>query len=658
MAKKVIIDVDVNSGKAVDNVDKLTDALKEVNNEAKDVKDNTDDLGSNLKKAGTDGKDGLDSIKTGFKGVGTAIKAAGIGLVVAAFAALKEILEQQQPVLDAVDTTFTAVGLAITKIKESLSQSNVEFSALGTILGDMLTLSLIPIKTTFYAIKGAIVGAQLVWEKSFFGGKDKDKIAELEASLSDVGDSFVEIKDGAVNAATSIVDNIGEAVDEVTTAGNAIIQAGKDVADSSILEDARRTTELVKNAKIREALNKKLFEQYDREAELLRQQRDDTTLTAEERIAANDKLAEVLDEQERLMLANAAAITAAAQAELNANDTTENRVALINAEAEAEAIKADIVGKRSEQLINEIALEQLVQDAKDASAEREKERAENALALEMELKEARLEAGLEDPNATIDEILAKYEEKAALEDELYENEQVKIIDRFEQGLITEQEQNARLELLKLDHEKEKIKIASDGQKAEEAINNVRLSKQLEFANAVGNAIGAMGQLAEEGTAQQKVLALSEIAIGTGVGFINALTIAQKSAAGTGPGATFAFPIFFATQVAAVLGAASRAKSVLDKTPGGGTLTLPSPPSIGGGGGGGGGFPRGGNDPVDSPEFNPESLFSTESQEGALPETFGGGAGTNQQVIKAIVVESDITNTQNELSSFEQRSEIG
>jgi hypothetical protein len=61
----------------------------------------------------------------------------------------------------------------------------------------------------------------------------------------------------------------------------------------------------------------------------------------------------------------------------------------------------------------------------------------------------------------------------------------------------------------------------------------------------------------------KAAALADIAIGTATGFIQALDIAQKSAKGTGPGAAFAFPIFYASQVAAVLGAASRASAVLE-----------------------------------------------------------------------------------------------
>ena len=110
----------------------------------------------------------------------------------------------------------------------------------------------------------------------------------------------------------------------------------------------------------------------------------------------------------------------------------------------------------------------------------------------------------------------------------------------------------------------------------------RQTAQLEFAQALGSAFGALSGLLKQGTAAAKAAALAEIAIGTGVGFINALDIAQKTSKGLGPGAAFAFPIFYATQVAAVLSAASRAKAILKSGSGGGggsDTSAPSPAPI-------------------------------------------------------------------------------
>jgi len=98
--------------------------------------------------------------------------------------------------------------------------------------------------------------------------------------------------------------------------------------------------------------------------------------------------------------------------------------------------------------------------------------------------------------------------------------------------------------------------------------------RLQLFDQIGAGLGALSNLVGQQTAAGKTLALAEIAIGTATGFINGLDIAQKTAKGTGPAAAFAFPIFYATQVAAVLGAASRARAVLKA---GGSN--PTPPDI-------------------------------------------------------------------------------
>lgn len=71
------------------------------------------------------------------------------------------------------------------------------------------------------------------------------------------------------------------------------------------------------------------------------------------------------------------------------------------------------------------------------------------------------------------------------------------------------------------------------------------------------------------TAAGKVLALSQIATDTALAFISGLRIAQQSAAGTGPAAALAFPVFYSSQLVAILGAVSKAKAALSGGSGGG-----------------------------------------------------------------------------------------
>jgi hypothetical protein len=127
------------------------------------------------------------------------------------------------------------------------------------------------------------------------------------------------------------------------------------------------------------------------------------------------------------------------------------------------------------------------------------------------------------------------------------------------------------DLLKLEEEATAKKIL---------LADAELQAKLGLANAIGNIAGGLSALFEKGTNASKIAGLAEIAIGTGVGFIQGLDIAQKSAKATGPAAAFSFPIFYASQIAAVLAAVSRAKSVMTQVKGsGGSSFSVSPPTI-------------------------------------------------------------------------------
>jgi len=121
----------------------------------------------------------------------------------------------------------------------------------------------------------------------------------------------------------------------------------------------------------------------------------------------------------------------------------------------------------------------------------------------------------------------------------------------------------------------------EGIRAQNAADLARQQVLLQTATALGGLSMALGQ----GTAAGKAAAVAEIALSTGVGFANALEIAQKSAKGTGPAAAFAFPIFYATQIAAVLGAIGQAKEIISGVQGGPAVpvvnqgSIPQAPSI-------------------------------------------------------------------------------
>jgi len=173
----------------------------------------------------------------------------------------------------------------------------------------------------------------------------------------------------------------------------------------------------------------------------------------------------------------------------------------------------------------------------------------------------------------------------------------------------------------IEKEKKDKKLEDD-----KKIAKAKADLQNELTGEVANAVGAIGDIFEKGTAASKGAALAEIAIGTGMGFINALDIAQKSAKGTGPAAAFAFPIFYASQIAAVLGAVSQAKNILSTVKGGGgSGSTPTAPS------GGGSAPQ-------PPAFN----IVGASGETQLADAIGS---QTQRPARAYVVSNDVTTAQ-------------
>lgn len=168
------------------------------------------------------------------------------------------------------------------------------------------------------------------------------------------------------------------------------------------------------------------------------------------------------------------------------------------------------------------------------------------------------------------------------------------------------------------------KDAADKKAAEEA----KQEFQDKTLQATYDSLSALQGILKEGSDAAKAAALLDIAIKTGVGFAQGLDIAQKGAAGTGPAAPYAFPIFYAQQVAAVLGAVSRAKAILK------------------GGGGGGSSAGGGRASV------PTAPALAPTVGGALPdEQQFGGMG------RVYVLEGDITKTQTRVRRLRNTSVV-
>ena len=121
---------------------------------------------------------------------------------------------------------------------------------------------------------------------------------------------------------------------------------------------AKEIVELRKQVRLQEAEQRKLQLTYQKEAELQRQIRDDTSLTIEERIAANNKLATILNKQleDERFIANEK--IRLAELELSKNkENVDLQIALTNAQADLAEVEERITSQRSENKTNEIALQ-------------------------------------------------------------------------------------------------------------------------------------------------------------------------------------------------------------------------------------------------------------------------------------------------------------
>ena len=327
---------------------------------------------SNSKLAG-----GLKKVSKGFKGVGLAMKAMGIGLVIEAFNFLKEIMMQNQTVIDGVAIATETMGVlfnqitsVVTDVFNAVSKSSEGFEGLQKVVSGLMTIAIFPLKAAFYGIILGVQEAQLAWEKSFFGDKDpetikllNEKIVETKANLTDVVDEVVVAGEQVATNFTEAVVELGSIVTiatEVATEGIKKISIESATATGTALANAKKNAELLEVQRAKQQMQSQL------DSELQRQIRDDIRKTFDERIAANDELGRILEEQtakekeivdERVRIA---ALELSTQKDSIALQTAYEQALL-----EQLDIEERIAGQRSEQLTNQAALEKELDEARN-----------------------------------------------------------------------------------------------------------------------------------------------------------------------------------------------------------------------------------------------------------------------------------------------------
>lgn len=340
MAQRYTIELEAKTDKAVGEIQELKNEIKKLQDQVSDGNENT--------------AKGLGAIEGASRrtnkvliSLGNTLKAIGIGLLLASLEKLREVFASNQKVIDFFNTTMEALSMAFNDFFNFLD-ANV-----GTVVGYFKSIFSDPLQS----IKdlGASIENYLI--RSFVQFIDLVKVSGIAiskffkgdwvgaiAAAQQAGMEFVDVVTGVDGSVQKMSDAIGGAVDSITDYVKTTISA------------AAATVELNKQAEVARVLQQGLIESYDRQAEKLRQVRDDERNTIQERIAANEKLREVLDEQEAAMLKLVNVQVASAQKQFDINGNQENYIALLEATQERTAVLAQIEGFRSEQKSNDLAL--------------------------------------------------------------------------------------------------------------------------------------------------------------------------------------------------------------------------------------------------------------------------------------------------------------
>jgi len=338
MAENTILEAEVKT-----NVGEVTDDVKKLDKETKETKKSFDGLSSTI------------------KGVGTAIKLAGVAVFAALLAKLADVFRQNQRVVDTFNTAMEFLSITFNDFFKFI-ESNIQ-------------------TTTGFFDK--IFGSTAIKQVTQFGKmlalEVTTRIKNLIQGISGLGSAMVKLfksdfkgasetaKEAVTNLTEVITGNVVETIEMEKTISN-ITGKIKEYTKATF-EQAKSVVGLRNESELAAVKVQGLIEEYDRQAEKLRQVRDDESKTFEERIAANNKLGEVLKEQEREMLKLVDIQIAAAKADVEKNDNLENQIKLQEALNEKKGVLAQITGFESEQLVNNIALQKEQQAVAEENAD-------------------------------------------------------------------------------------------------------------------------------------------------------------------------------------------------------------------------------------------------------------------------------------------------
>jgi hypothetical protein len=621
MATKVAIEVDIKTGGATDDIASLREELEKVKAAQEKL---TDQMKTGFDAAGK----GAKGASKGMKGFGTSIGGVlkSLGLIAVAmeiFMFLKDLLMKNQKVVDTLAIAFKAIEVLFGMLTDAIEP-------MGKVLMDAFEDPQQALKDLWEAIKtnflNRVKGIAVAAE-----GVGKVIKAAFELDWDGVKEGMIQYGQALVQVTT------GLDIEQQDAFVNGIVKAG-----SEALSTASKIEALRKEVKLGEAQQGLLMLQYQREAELQRQIRDNVSLTIEARQDANKKLGGILNEQseEELKLANKRLDLALMEQSIN-KTSLDAEIEVINARKEIADINERITGQRSEQLTNENSLLQenieKQREKNEAEAEEAKIAAERQLQIARELADSRIALIQDEELRRIMEIDANLERQLAeiVENDAQARELKENLRQIAEGEIIAIQQEGRdkeLAILEEHAKKQKAiedKAVADVKKAEEAKKKLRMDGMVaagSILGAIDQLVAASGKNSKQALVLQKTLAVAQIAIDTAKAIVGAIAQAQSVPY---PGNLVAI----ATGVAAVIAGIASAVTTLNSADvGGATAAQPQAPQV-----------------TSAPAVQQATSGTTE---------LGGAEQAQLAPIQAFVVETEVTGNQNNVNQIESQANFG
>ena len=567
MAQKIEVEFELKYKEAVKNLDEFQKEYAKLEKQVVVANKKTAESLSAVEKNAKSGATGIRAVGVSIK---TLAKASGIiFLLQKAFEFVSDAVQQNQEVMDGLNVVFNTAQIvfnqvvnAFVAIYKSVSSATENFDALGKVIKSFITIALYPLELTFYTLLQASNALQLGYEKIF---GDEEGIKKAQDNLDKTTLKIILLNREVANAAISYVENFSEAITEIGGIGTTVVEELGKVSVASALETAKTNTALKKSAEIATAQSRILLEQYDRQAELQRQIRDDETKSISERQAANNELNTILDKQEEEMTKNAKLVKAAAQAQFDLTGKTEDYVAVLEAEAEIQAVAATVTGFRSEQQVNKNALDKEAIELTNAKGESESNLSiakERLIAEEIENELLRLKE-----LQRIDE-LEKTQETARLE---------AIVKNANDGTQAKVDAEIALNDFKQQSDEQALARSKEISAAQTEITNTEYEAKRASLEGYAGALSSISGLLSQETTAGKGIAIASSLINTYAAITGALKAAQKSPGAGIPGYAIAQAI--ATGVAGFAAVKKIASVQVPGGSGGGSSQTGSMPNV-------------------------------------------------------------------------------